>query len=51
PGGGGPPSHITPQMTHRYDHELQVIAPPTLPTDESSAEALAFVDLVKPSES
>ncbi|MBB5865705.1 integrase [Xanthomonas sp. 3058] len=43
--------HITPQMTHRYDHELQVIAPPTLPTDESSAEALAFVDLVKPSES
>ncbi|WP_248283121.1 hypothetical protein [Xanthomonas hortorum] len=47
----GVDSHITPQMTHRYDHELQVIAPPTLPTDESSAEALAFVDLVKPSES
>lgn len=39
--------HVTPQMTHRYDHELQLVEPPTLPTEE----ALAFVDLVRPSES
>lgn len=37
-------------MTHRYDHELQVIAPPALPTDDALAGALAFVDLVKPSD-
>ncbi|AGI08432.1 Integrase [Xanthomonas citri subsp. citri Aw12879] len=42
--------HVTSQMTHRYDHELQVIAPPALPTDDALAGALAFVDLVKPSD-
>ncbi|MGQ5273914.1 hypothetical protein ACULMD_01360, partial [Xanthomonas arboricola pv. corylina] len=42
--------HVTPQMTHRYDHELQVIPPPALPTEQVVAEALAFADLAKPSE-
>lgn len=42
--------HVTSQMMHRYDHKLQVTAPPALPTDEGLEGALAFVDLVKPSE-
>lgn len=29
--------HVTPQMTHRYDHELQVVQPPTLPGDDELA--------------
>lgn len=32
--------HVTPQMTDRYDHELQVVQPPTLPKGED----LAFSD-------
>lgn len=32
--------HVTPQMTNRYDHELQVVQPPTLP----SGDELAFAD-------
>ena len=33
--------HVTPQMTNRYDHELQVVLPPTLPGEED----LAFADV------
>jgi site-specific recombinase XerC len=32
--------HVTPQMTDRYDHELLVVQPPTLP----SKDDLAFLD-------
>lgn len=36
--------HKTPQMTDRYDHELQLVQPPSLPTGSD----LAFDDVVEP---
>ncbi len=36
--------HVTPQMTNRYDHELQLVQPPTLPSDDQQAFAEAIFE-------